>query len=124
VPDRGELRSGALALTRRSRLAPLELGFVARLLLRGLTLRLDPRLAAGRGSLTPRLGARRRRVDTPPLFRCRAALRLRRTCGLLGAVAPLGTVGLVPLGGLVRPVATIGLFGRTAVAAVVVPLVF
>src|SRR6266508_544214 len=78
APDRGGLRSGALAPLSGSRLAPLELGLSAWLFLRGLTLRLGPRLTARRGGLTPRLaarwgglaarlGARGRRLSAPPL---------------------------------------------------------
>src|SRR6185437_7615825 len=133
APDRGGLRSGALALLCRSRLAPLELGIAARLLLWGLTLRLDPRLTTRWGSLASRLGARWRRVSAPPLFRDSSALGLRwRPHGLLGPVgpgglirpvAPLGTPGLVAVIGLVRPVPTIGLVAPTISAAIVVPLV-
>src|SRR5439155_17976850 len=98
APYRGGLRSGALALLARSRLAPLELGLGPRLLFRGLTLRLRPRLAARCGYLSPRLGARWRRLSAPPLFRDRAALRLRRPRGLLGplrSLRPIGTITLV-----------------------------
>jgi len=116
APDRGGLRSGALALRCRSRLAPLELGFGARLLLWGLTLRLDPRLTTRWGSLASRLGARWRRVSASPLFRDSSALWLRRRphgllgpVGLVRPVAPLGTPGLVAVIGLVRPVALIAL---------------
>ena len=148
APDRGGLRSGALALLCRSRLAPLELGFGAWLLLWGLTLRLDPRLTTRWGSLASRLGARWRRVSASPLFRDSSALWLRRRphgllgpVGLVRPVAPLGTPGLVAVIGLVRPVAlialvrpvpmiglvgpvpTIGLVVPTISAAIVVPLV-
>src|SRR2546426_9175566 len=57
-PDRVGLRSGVLARLCRLRLAPLELGFGAWLLFRGLPLRLDPRPPARGGGLTPRLTAR------------------------------------------------------------------
>src|SRR6185437_12932992 len=135
APDRGGLRSGALALLCRSRLAPLELGIAAGLLLWGLTLRLDPRLTTRWGSLASRLGARWRRVSAPPLFRDSAALWLRRRPhGLLGSVwpvgpgglirpvAPLGTPGLVAVIGLVRPVAVIRLLRPVAVIALVRPV--
>src|SRR3989440_1910469 len=115
APDREGLRSGALALLFRSRLAPLELGFGPGLVLRGLTLRLGPRLTArgwrlasrltARGRcLASRFGARGRRVSAPGLLRGRSALRLRwGTCG------PVQTTGLVPVIGLVRPVVMLGL---------------
>src|SRR2546422_7452556 len=102
APDRGGLRSGALALLCRLRLAPLELGFGAWLLFRGLTLRLDPRLSARWGSLTPRLtarwrdlaprlGARWRRVSAAPLFWDGSALRFSRRP--LGPRGPRGLLG-------------------------------
>src|SRR6266576_3122537 len=121
--DHGQLRSGALALPPRSRLAPLQLGFGSRLLLRRLTRGFGPRLTARRRSLAARLGARWRGLSAPPLFRGRAALRFRRPRRLLGPVAPLGT-WLVPVIGLIRPVAMIGLVGPTTVPAIVIPLVF
>src|SRR5713101_1391867 len=125
APDRGGLRSGALALLCRSRLAPLELGFGPGLVLRGLTLRLGPRLIArgrrlasrltARGrSLAPRLGARGRRVSAPALFRGRSALRLHK-----GPRGPVQTTGLVPVIGLVRPVAMIGLVGPVGPVAMI-----
>src|SRR5947199_2358050 len=115
APDRGGLRSGALALLFRSRLAPLELGFGPGLVLRGLTLRLGPRLTARgwrlasrltarRRCLASRFGARGRRVSAPGLLRGRSALRLR-----WGACGPVQTTGLVPVIGLVRPVVMLGL---------------
>jgi len=130
APDRGGLRSGALALRCRSRLAPLELGFGARLLLWGLTLRLDPRLTTRGGSLASRLGARWRRVSASPLFRDSSALWLRRRphglLGPVGLVRPVALIALVrpvPMIGLVGPVPTIGLVVPTISAAIVVPLV-
>src|SRR5207249_11365709 len=77
------------------RLAPLQLGFGSWLLLRRLTLRLHPRLAARRGCLAPRLNARWRRLGAPSLFRHHAALRLRRPSGLLGPLRSLGPVGTI-----------------------------
>jgi hypothetical protein len=125
----------------RSRLASLELGFGPRLLLRRLTRRLGPRFAARWGSLAPRLGprltarwrslaprlgARWRGLSAPPLFRGRAALRFHRPrglgpIGLLGPIAPLGT-GLVPVLGLIRPIATIGLPGPVAMIGLIGPI--
>src|SRR6266480_5417680 len=144
--DRDEPRSGALALLSRSRLSPLELGFGPRLLLRRLTLRLGARLTARWRSLAARLGARWRGLSAPPFFRGRAALRFRRPRRRCGPVEPIGPVvalgaGLVPVIGLIRPVAmialvgpvtpvwtglvgVIGLVGPTAVSAIVIPLVF
>jgi len=144
-----------LALLSRSRLSPLELGFGPRLLLRRLTLRLGARLTARWRSLATRLGARWRGLSAPPLFRGRAALRFRRSRRLFGPVEPIGPVaalgtglvpviglirpvamialvgpvtpvrtGLVPVIGLIRPVAMIGLVGPTTVPAIVIPLVF
>jgi len=102
-----------------------------------------------------RLGARWRGLSAPPFFRGRAALRFRRPRRLFGPVEPIGPVaalgaGLVPVIGLIRPVAmialvgpvtpvwtglvpviglvgavaTIGLVGPTAVSTIVSPLVF
>src|SRR5882672_1377557 len=126
APDRGGLQLGALALLCRSRLASLELGFGARLLLWGLTLRFDPRLTTRWGSLAARLGAPWRRVSAPPLFRNSSALWLRRRLhwllgpvGLIRPVAPLGTPGLVAVIGLVRPVPVIGLVGSVAMLGLV-----
>src|SRR5947199_9528388 len=128
APDRGGLRSGALALLFRSRLAPLELGFGPGLVLRGLTLRLGPRLTARgwrlasrltarRRCLASRFGARGRRVSAPGLLRGRSALRLRR-----GPRGPVQTTGLVPVIGLVRPVATLGLVRPVAMITLARPI--
>src|SRR5947199_5543244 len=114
APDRGGLRSGALALLFRSRLAPLELGFGPGLVLRGLTLRLGPRLTARGWRLASRLTARGRRVSAPGLLRGRSALRLRR-----GPRGPVQTTGLVPVIGLVRPVVMLGLPGLVAMLRLV-----
>src|SRR5213596_1856824 len=128
APDRRGLRSGALALLFRSRLAPLEFGFGPGLVLRGLTLRLGPRLTArgwrlasrltARGRcLASRFGARGRRVSAPALLRGRSALGLRR-----GPRGPVQTTGLVPVLGLVRPVAMLGLVGPVATLGLVRPV--
>src|SRR5439155_6771951 len=147
APGREELRSGAVALLCRSRLAPLELGFGPWLLFRRLTLRLGPRLAARWGSLAPRLGARWWRLSAPPLLRHRATRRLRRLRRLRGLLRPLraigtlvvlgplrtvaprrpigliGAAGVVPMIGLVRTISVIALvWPTTATAIVVVPL--
>src|SRR5258705_13591131 len=131
APDRGGLRSGALALRYRSRLAPLEFGLSAWLLFRGLTLWLAPRLSARRGSLTPRLtvrwrglaprlGARWRWLSAPPLFRHRSALRLSRRPlgprGLFGARRLFGPLGAIRA---LRPLAAIGLIGPVRLVGLV-----
>src|SRR5207247_7986481 len=110
------------------RLAPLQLGFGPGLVLRGLTLRLGPRLTArgrclasrltARGwRLASRFGARGGRVSAPALLRGRSALRLRR-----GPRGPVQTTGLVPVIGLVRPVAMLGLVGPVATLGLVGPV--
>src|SRR5439155_1299270 len=117
APDRGGLQSGALALRFQSRLAPLELGFGPGLVLRGLTLRLGPRLTARGWRLASRLTARGRRVSAPGLLRGRSALRLRR-----GPRGPVQTTGLVPVIGLVRPVVMLELPGLVAMLRLVRPV--
>src|SRR5256884_457209 len=104
-------------LFRSSRLAPLELGFGPGLVLRGLTLRLGPRLTARGWRLASRLTARGRRVSAPGLLRGRSALRLRR-----GPRGPVQTTGLVPVIGLVRPVVMLELPGLVAMLRLVRPV--
>src|SRR5207247_2003314 len=128
APDRGGLRSGALALLFRSRLASLQLGFGPGLVLRGVTLRLGPRLTArgwGRASRRRargggpgrRSGGRGRRAGGRALLRGRSALGWRG-----GPRGPVQTTGLVPVLGLVRPVAMLGLVGPVATLGLVRPV--
>src|SRR2546429_8852032 len=96
-------------LFRSSRLAPLELGFGPGLVLRGLTLRLGPRLTARGWRLASRLTARGRRGSAPGLLPGRSALRLRR-----GPRGPVPTTGLVPGLGWGRAGAMLALPGLVA----------
>src|SRR6266576_3232851 len=110
------------------RLAPLQLGFGPGLVLRGLTLRLGPRVTARGRCLASRFGARGRRVSAPVLLRGRSAVRLRRwprgPVQTTGLVPVIGLVGPVAMLGLVRPVAMLGLVRPVGPTAAAVSLIF
>src|SRR5947199_4340703 len=118
--DYGRARAGTV----KSGLTPLQLRLAPWLLLRGLLLRLYPRLAARRRRFAPWLGTRPvlRRRATPRLLWPRRLLpqfRLRGALGLLGPIAAIRQIrALAPRGagrilGIWRRVRSMGM-GRVA----------